>query len=388
MKILIKIVFFLFYSFQLFAADNIATLQALYPKQSKAIIKSRIDNSKNLHKFYRSFVRYYYSLLKNNPALISELSTLKTFVGAVSGDPHIENFGFLVDKTHRAHLTFNDFDDADKNSLMIDVLRHLISALMVMPDLDVENYLQYYYAGLDGENIKLGTALQQIKNEAEKKGHRLPKDEIDTDTKTFTKYKKVVLEMTAAETNSTRKKLETLLQLKYGAGVKLYDFYKRTKDSGGSAWQVRYELIITIKNQLHFLELKEFTTAAPAYYLKSNKSNNDRLTLLRENLMPAAIKDEFDLVTFQGEAYLTTMIWDGEKGIDFQDIAEKHWEEIINTEVQLLGHLHGKSMIKDKSTIKLGNYRDAISALPVKNWKSSAKKIIGKLSETYQNVKN
>lgn len=378
--------FFLFFNCN--AADNLATLNALYPDQSKDFIKTRVQNSKNLHKFFRSFVRYYYSLLKKNPDFISSLSSLKNFSGSISGDPHVENFGFLVDKNHHAYLSFNDFDDADTNDLMFDTLRHLTSALIIKPELNVENYLQSYLAGLEGGTSQLGAMLKQMKDESERKGHRLSNDDVDSEKKSFLNYKKVVIEMSEEEKNSTKKKLETLVKQKFDTNAKIFDLYKRTKDSGGSAGLIRYELLVTIRNNLHWLELKEFTTAAPTFYTNSKISKDSRIELIRNNLLPTQLKEDFDLVNFQGKTYLTSFIWDGEKGIDFQEMAEKNWENVIYTEVKLLGLLHGKSMVKAKAEKKLINYREAVANLPIENWKMAAKKTIQKFSETYQNVKD
>lgn len=378
-----SIFFFLIFNCQ--AADNIATLQALYPDQSKSFLKTRIENSNNLHKFYRSFVRYYYSVLKKNPDYISTLSSLKNFSGPVSGDPHVENFGFLVDKNHRAHFSFNDFDDADNSVLSLDLLRHLVSTLMIKPDIKLELYFKHYLRGLDGTQEDFPDELIDMKKKAEKKGHRLSEDEVNIEDKEFLKYKQVVIKMTDSENQVLTAKLEKLLQKEIDPTLKINELYKRTKDSGGSAGLIRYQLLITVKNRLLWLEMKEFTKPATSYYYtKSKKVKSERLQLIKDNLLPMAVRDEFGLITFEGKSYMTCYIWDGEKGVDFQGIEESIWDEIILLEVQFIGYLHGKSINKQT----LNSYRDASSKLPVENWKFAAKKIMEKMNETYKNVKN
>lgn len=383
MKILVTIACSLLI-FHCAAADNLATLSALYPEQSKEFIKTRVANSKNVHKFYRSFVRYYYSVMKKNPSLITELDSLKNYKGVVSGDPHVENFGFLVDKDHKAHFGFNDFDDADNSVLSLDLLRHFASALLVKPNLSVDTYFKTYKQALGIKLKSFPETLAEMKRKAEKKGHRLSEDDVDIDGKTFLKYKKVVLKMSDEETTIVQKKLQTLLQKEIDSSVIVHEIYKRTKDSGGSAGLVRFQILLSIKGKLQWLELKELTVPATVYYYAiKTRIKNDRLELIKNHLLPAEVKDEFSLVNFQGKSYMAAYIWDGEIGLDFQEIDESAWEEIILLEVKFLGYLHGKTLNKKQAA-----YKDAIGRLPSEDWKSAALKVIQKITETYHNVKN
>ena len=190
--------------------------------------------------------------------------------------------------------------------------------------------------------------------------------------------------MSDEEMTDTQKKLEELLQKELDPSIKIHELYKRTKDSGGSAGLIRYEVLLTIKNKLQWLELKEFTTPATASYGKTINAKSERIQIIRENLLPSEVKDEYDLILFQGKSYMTCYIWDGEKGIDFETISENFWNDIMYVEVQFLGYLHGKNLTKQQ----LSPYRNAVSELPIENWKSAAKKIIDKVTETYKNVKN
>lgn len=386
MKILALPSLILFFSFNLLAADSISTLEKLYPNQEKEFIKTRIKNSQNVHKFYRSFVRYYYSMLKQNPDYLTTLDSLKSYSGVVSGDPHVENFGFLVDKNHKAHFSFNDFDDADKSLLYLDLLRHLTSALMVESKLSVEDYLKTYREALGVKLKNYPDYLADLKKKAEKKGHRLSDDDVDADEKKFITYKKVVLKMSSSETQAVQKGLEELLKKEIDKSITIHEVYKRTKDSGGSAGLIRYQILLTVKDKLQWLELKEFTTPGTAYYHGKSAKGVDRLQLIKNNLLPTEVKDEFYFMTFQGKPYLATYIWDGEKGIDFQDIDpdeyEVDYEGIILLEVKFLGYLHGKAI-----SLKMTNYKEAVAKTKAEDWKAAADKIIAKMKETYSNVK-
>lgn len=88
--------------------------------------KWNIAREEGALKFLRSFVTSYYTDLK-------KIRTGAGPIGVCFGDPHIENFGFVVFQ-EEARYVYNDFDDSGYCPVGLDILRYLTSVRLFEKD--------------------------------------------------------------------------------------------------------------------------------------------------------------------------------------------------------------------------------------------------------------
>ncbi len=354
----------LFLSFQALAQDlppsTMARLRKLYPDQSEAFIKERLQNAPLAFNKWRSFPPYYYEMLDRSP----EGKKLPGRTGLCAGDPHIENFGFIQGSPPQ--FTINDLDDVTPCDLNRDLMRLFIVHRLVNPTLKADAFLAQYQNGFKGLNCPVPAFIQKLAADSEKKGRGLSKkNKALLDTKTCSgEYAPLTLEeqkmledfnqaengdkacLSSSVLSDEMKKLA--LQITQSDPKQIIHACSRVKESGGSAGGKRYVIFRkSTTGVVDALELKPLMNPAPNYKVPPKPE-------VRARIYEAAVK------TFLGEAqtehyypvalnrvlYQRRPLWAGNEEVKEEDLNKagpSDKEAVMLFETCRLGALHART---------------------------------------------
>ncbi|MBF0098106.1 MAG: hypothetical protein HQM04_11145 [Magnetococcales bacterium] len=231
-------------------------LHTLYPHLTRRDIKCKIlyakQNKKTIFLLFREFVAYFYDLMRRRGTL-SQLGRAGKKKGWCVGDPHLENFGFVLTGSGRKKkfkCVMNDPDDGGKGFLIADLLRYLISIRLGGSSIPLRKAIRCYCKGVRGKarstcysgrvsalRSKLKGGKKPFKYSKKKNKWRLVRDP--------SKYS---LLCNLSRCNQERRRLRRAVKQAY-PGYRICDSFKFKKMGGGSGGLLQYRFLLRRNNK-------------------------------------------------------------------------------------------------------------------------------------------
>lgn len=359
----------------LFAQNlNFETLEKLYPDQDKSFLKTRIKNATNLLMFFRSFTRLDYLIYKNYFLDDQTFKTLKNFNGVMVGDPHLENFGLVVDQKPNSFFFINDYDEVTYGPIFLDIIHHLNSVTFAGIEINIKKYMEYYLNGLSNKHTKMPPIILEMSMKAKNLGFTTDLKDINQDENKFKKYIPSVLSHTQKEKAANSKLISLMIPKS-----ELIDFYKRMKESGGSAGKKRYLSLIKSKNFFYTIEAKE--EATPSYnFIHQVKAKNKFENL--KIITPLTFLKTLTTLTSESKNYLVRYLSAGNLDFSKDDFKDSEASAIIYFEAYTLGKIHAKSLTN------VNKYTEKLIAIPPTQIKEMSDEIAETIANAYKKLIN
>ncbi len=343
MKIMIYIFFSMNLAFNLWAgvvpSETIQRLQKIYPHQTKELVELRLSNAQTLFEKWRSFPPYFYDLVKRT----NISSSLSKREGFCTGDPHVENFGFLPLKKESVHFGINDLDDATHCLLDLDLIRLYLAHKFYGVQFQGESFYKSYQTGLSGGLCSEPKYIKDLAKDAVKKGRGVSKKALK-----MLEEKSCSGEFSFISTedqNQIVSILEKSTPLSDHKNWKLLHSCSRMKAHGGSAGEKRFVLFMQDqKGDIHHLELKPLVTPVP--HVGRQMSLTQRKDIFTKSVSlfyGEELLNEYFTVIFQNKLYQRRPLWAGVQEVSRDDLAKLPTEEkqdVLNYEACVLGELH------------------------------------------------
>jgi hypothetical protein len=299
----------------------------------------KLKAAENSYQFLRSFVDYYYLLVKANVQQLDELKAPMKAHGWCAGDAHPENFGAVLLDDKSSVFTVNDYDDAGPCPVVLDAFRLMVAAHIYDSGIDTGKLLDEYADGLEGKSRDVPGVLEDKLKDSEKKGTEPKGKKIDG--------KKLVRDDQAREVapGERRDIDEALAPVKhaFAKGATLLDLFATEKVGGGSGGLRRYELLYDNGGSLLHLELKTLATpSVKAVATSAVPSQKERIETSIGYDMGKHASDFYQVVKVGGKEMLLRPRFKGDLGVDLSKDSDV--EKIIRYEAWLLGTLHAKSL--------------------------------------------
>ncbi|MDQ3235376.1 MAG: DUF2252 family protein, partial [Pseudobdellovibrionaceae bacterium] len=217
-------------------------------------------------------------------------------IGPCLGDPHPENFGYLL-FAGTFEYTANDVDDSGACPVIFDALRYFTTLKFVIKDNALEAELRRAYVGfLNGEVM------------ADRPSHSLRPDAaalVNKLLKQSTKKGKIKLEgPIVALAASQGQTLLSILQANGCPTCKFLDAAQLRVNSGGSAGLERYLLLVEAPDSApQLLEFKQLTDPAAQRGPWAQQQKLSRKDIL-EDIWGKNWPDYFAFVTWEGKSFL------------------------------------------------------------------------------------
>lgn len=327
--------------------------------------------------FLRSFVPYYYQLVKTQPGLTLSLAPLAKFNGWCVGDAHLENFGAVLQPSGNAIFTINDMDDAGPCPLSADALRFFTGVYLWRPDADVGEAVDAYLAGLKNGRGDLSKPVSDLIQNAEDGGQKVPKKfrgETDLRLARQDGYSPVP--------PADLEDLTEVLEKTFGPRVKVYDaLLEDMRWNGGSGGLRRYVALVSSAevSQPGVIEIKEVREPG-IFPLAAGKipSPATRFQRTLEMEQGSKVLNWYGSVGLKGASYIVRPKIDGNVGVSIDDFKEDELEKIVLDEARTLGALHSDSH---------EDYVSAARALPKDAWLKAAQAAAVAIRSAYAELK-
>lgn len=295
----------------------------------------KLNTATNSFLFYRSFVDYFYLVVKKNELSLSTQS-LKNFEGLCVGDAHAENFGIVIDDNFKSIFTHNDLDDSGVCPLIYDYLRMSVSYYLYDSEAPQDEAFSYYLSGLKRNNVVMPKSVEKMYLKSMEKGIAISEKKI-SNNKFIRKveYQEISPDAFIIIKNLIEKNLSNF-------NLTVLDIVSTQKDSGGSAGLSRYEILARYKANLIQLELKEL--AVPSIYPVSSKagmSHLERIDLALHYIHGGEYSRFYKVLSYQAKDFLLRPNkFSNFIGVELSKNSLKENHEIVNYEFYILGLIH------------------------------------------------
>jgi hypothetical protein len=197
-------------------------------------------------------------LTQIDPRLLSE--------GIVTGDPHLLNFGDLLINGRRKFRLI-DLDDAGHGPVFFDFVKFVTASRSLEIGMTTAQLVDSYKMGLTGNKLKKSMAINDALDISEKNDQRIQADYLESMTKDDEfNYKGtglVELKRSESKTQATYAKGKDAFRAAL-KDFKILDVAVRTKETGGSAGQARFWILVQdAKKQKFMFEFKPIGDAGP-----------------------------------------------------------------------------------------------------------------------------
>jgi hypothetical protein len=291
--------------------------------------------------FVRSFADYYYLLMQANTGGLETLNKLGDTPGWCAGDAHPENFGALIGKDGSSLFAIDDIDDAGPCPLAMDLFRFLLTAQMSPGQMHLHDLLAAYSKGLAQDKMREPAVLTEILKKSADHGQEVDKKEVDgrklvrnSETRELSQAEREILNATLAETLSFH--------------FTVLDQVEKQKDSGGSAFLPRFEVLVEEPNGLLHLEFK--TQVQPAVAAVSDgkmPAQKQRITrtLQLEQQGKASPLQRF--ADWNGTPMFMRPRYAGIIEVKLKKLKDGEVVDLLEYEAYELGRLHAQTAPKD-----------------------------------------
>ncbi len=327
--------------------------------------------------FLRSYVDYFYLLIHQNQSQLKVFNQFQKITGTCVGDAHAENFGLLIQKDQTSQFTMNDMDDSGPCPVTYDLYRLLSSSRLYNKDIKIDALVSSYRDGLKNKSIQVPKSIQKMITESQKKGATVNPKKIVNNL--------IVRDSSLQEISSDEFKIIDTelhkLQLGLDSNFKILDIVSTHKVGGGSGGLLRYEVLVSSKNQLIQVELKE--EVKPSLYPVATGSIDN----LQKRLSAAILAEQknpfliYSSVVINSKNMLIRPRFHGNIGVTLSDNSIQDNLEIINYEAYTLGQIHSRS-VKD-----LDLYQKMIKSVSSKDLESDVQLMTDLFKTKFKQVK-
>ncbi len=318
--------------------------------------QTKLNAAKDSFHFLRSYVDYFYLLVKANRGSLQAVSSADNVAGWCVGDAHPENFGVLIQNDGSSLFTMNDVDDSGPCPAVLDLYRLMTSSRLYDPTTRLDKLVQAYAAGLQGQAYATPGPVADMINKSQKKGTA-------PDPKKVSGNRLVrdgnMQEITAGELAQIKTALASLPQLK------LLDAVSTSKVGGGSGGLLRYEVLLDNAGALLHLEFKEEVT--PSIYPVAA----GQIPAIPQRISTAILMDQgsgasafFRVVPMSGKYMLIRPRFDGNVGMSLDKQSAQDNTDIIRYEAYVLGKIHSRSVAN------AGNWSSQVQNIPGSAWEN------------------
>jgi hypothetical protein len=300
----------------------------------------KVNASKDSFHFLRSFVDYYYLILKAN---LSQLKTNQFFgneYGWCVGDAHPENFGMIMTSKNSSVFTMNDMDDSGSCPVAFDFLRLLVSTHLYSADIDLNDLINSYIKGLKGNSINIPKGISDIIDKSKIRGRNIDPKVLDGE-KFNTKIGDNV-------EPAIKLSISNILSSTFtDQTFEVLDCLETSKKGGGSGGLIRYEVLLKLNgvDSLIHLELKELTTPGIfPLYIGDLPSQAERIKKTLD-IVQGNIYDHFyQVISLNNKFFLIRPKYYGNIGVNIPDNVIDSNTTIIEYEAYILGRIHAKTV--------------------------------------------
>jgi hypothetical protein len=304
---------------------------------------SQLSDSKNLSQVIRSNAPEYWAYMKSAADLHGVKPYLE-FEGAVSGDPHLGNFGPIPVTTNQGSRKMRfvdiDFDDAGRAPFVLDFIRYVAAIKAQCEPMKSEVLQENYVLGLKGKSVSPPSEVQGF----------LDMKVSDYDKQAAQYCEKHCLgegfKFKAGKIDPYKGTIKVDAIGKLFPGQKVLSIAKRVEARGGSSGDVRiWALVEGSDSKRRIMELKQYATPGTAKY-QPQPPVKRWLAEIRQAFWPGLTGAEYDLVEIPGAG----LFWIREKRVSLINVPysseKKHEVDFVMGlaiyDANLLGLAHGR----------------------------------------------
>lgn len=340
---------------------------------------TKLDASQDAFHFLRSFVDYFYLVIKNNPNALPSINSLSNTNGWAVGDAHAENFGVLLKQNNDMVFTHNDMDDSGPAPVIYDIYRLMVSSKLYDQNIDLNKMMSAYLNGLNNRSYSVPGTIQDMLAKASAAGTHPSKKKVQ-DNKIV---RDQTMEEVDADTLATLKGVVSSLKNYLNPKANLIDTVKTAKVGGGSGGLNRYELLIDNGGSLLDLELK--TEVTPSIYPVASAAIPEASTRIATTVLydqgnnPSPFYQTYHV----GNAdMLLRPRFAGNVGVNLDKQSPGENEEIIYYESYTLGQVHARSVNN------LSNYIRSLSQLNMSGVQADVQSMVDLFNYKYSSLKH
>ena len=303
----------------------------------------KLETVDNPFSFFRTFVDFYYIILKSNLNQLPTLQSRIKNIGWCVGDAHPENFGFLIDKKSESIFTMNDIDDSGPCPLILDIYRLFISYNLHSNNINIANALENYLHGLNHEITEMPNTLKELKSKSINKGQSVPSELVENSQLI---RNSTTMELTKSELDEITQKLLYLIPI-LNKPFQILDSISYRKKNGGSAGLLRYHLLIKNDPEPILIELKEQTIPAVSIFssdLSPIPETKERIFLALNYTYPREYSSIYNVINLSGRQMLVRPRFEGNLAFKLGKTSNEEALKIFNYEFYQLGLIHSKSI--------------------------------------------
>jgi hypothetical protein len=274
--------------------------------------------------FMRSFVNTWYDE-------VGRLSSTGP-IGPCFGDPHPENFGFLV-FDEKLEYTYNDVDDSGACPVAFDALRYFTTLKIMTKDSDLDADLRRAYVRfLNGEELPNKPSASLVPELSTAVSKMLSK----------TKKNKIRIEGPLKPLAPSKAQALFALIQPQCTGCKYLDAAEYQVSSGGSAGRERYWILVeTAPQKQLIIEFKELTEPASQRGKWAQKQKLSRDAILKD-LWGSQWPAYFAFATFEAQPFLMRSRLSVDLSLDTLNPEQK--KAVLTEQVYQLAQLHKKTL--------------------------------------------
>jgi hypothetical protein len=338
MKILLLLIYLLLNQ-NIFSSTSLNDVKYLFDKD-------KLSNANDSFHFLRTYVDYYYLLIKNNPALLADFNDLSKIEGLCVGDAHPENFGTIIKNDGSIIFTHNDVDDSAPCPVIFDFMRLVVSSKLYNDSIITKDIFAHYLNGLNNGKESIPNPIIDMLTKAQKKGTE-PSNKKVVNEKII--RDEISKEIPLSEIQAIKKLMAQYIPAKWN----LIDQISTMNLGGGSGKLKRYELLYKSGDHLLHLELK--TQSAPSVYPVANNIPDQKSRLFSALKMDQGepISAYYNVITINDIPYLVRPRFAGNIGVSLDKFNLNENESIILYEAYQLGMIHQKSIKAVKNYISM-----------------------------------
>lgn len=314
--------------------------------------------------FARSFVDYFYLVVKVNKNNLPKVAGKWTQSGWCVGDAHPENFGYLLNDSGKTQITMNDLDDGGPCPVVLDLVRLAVTAKLYSPKIEAEKLLKAYVMGLRSQKMKKPKTLKKAKRQSVQLGLKPRKSRV-----TETSFNRSSSDLEVSE--NLRKEIFEKLAPIVGDDDTIIDLVQTRKVGGGSGGLLRYEVLLNNGRRLLHLELKQqVDPAVMSLGLFKMPAVPSRISQLVELEQGQSRSRYYSAIEVGSMPMLVRPIYAGDIGVDLSANDEKTSRKIIYYEAYLLGRIHARGLphrakgwADEVSQFKSADFEEEVSKL-------------------------
>lgn len=363
---------------------------------------AKLQSSKSVYLFYRSFVDLFYIVINKNENLLFNKNPLKNDSTWCLGDAHPENFGVLLLNSGRSIFTVNDIDDASVCSIYFDLLRFLVGIKLLdseyMDSAFSEQILEFYIKGLDQNILQPPDKIQNLLSDSARLGFEPPIDLVKNDRiiRFVSKDNQELADLSKKSSNWDSQELDakTLSQIqnsfsgfknRFSSDFKILDAVEKIKLSGGSFGLKRYEVLIQNQSKKLLLEFKQ--QKIPSVYPIANSIPQlvQRTERALDLTQESAASEWYNIAVVNGIEMLVRPLFAGNIDLKLEKKKENNSKikKYFLFQAYILGKIHSRSLGNS-----LPNYKKSFLQIPSGFWEQDMLLISDYFNYKFNKLKN